>query len=120
LGEEAFAAAWAAGCALPPEQAVAEVLAGRAATPPTRAPRVPASPAPRPAAEPVALTAREREIAALLARGLTNRQIADELVVSERTAEWHVANVLGKLGLESRSQVALWLSQQQSTSVSNA
>jgi DNA-binding NarL/FixJ family response regulator len=39
-------------------------------------------------------------------RGLTNRQIASELVISERTAEHHVANILKKLGLHSRSEVA--------------
>jgi predicted ATPase/DNA-binding CsgD family transcriptional regulator len=54
------------------------------------------------------LTTREREVVALVARGLSNRQIADELVVSERTAEWHVANSLSKLGLSSRAQLAVW------------
>jgi DNA-binding NarL/FixJ family response regulator len=54
------------------------------------------------------LTAREREVAALVARGLTNRQIADALIVSQRTAESHVANSLGKLGLGSRAQLAAW------------
>jgi non-specific serine/threonine protein kinase len=58
------------------------------------------------------LSAREQTVMALLARGLTNRQIAAELVVSERTAEWHVGNVLGKLGMASRSQVAAWAVEQ--------
>jgi predicted ATPase/DNA-binding SARP family transcriptional activator/DNA-binding CsgD family transcriptional regulator len=53
-----------------------------------------------------ALTRREKEIAALVARDLTNRQIAKELVVSERTVENHVANILKKLGLHSRERVA--------------
>jgi DNA-binding CsgD family transcriptional regulator len=57
---------------------------------------------------PDTLTRRERDVAALIARGLTNRQIAEELVVSERTAEWHVANLLGKLDLETRAQLAVW------------
>jgi DNA-binding CsgD family transcriptional regulator/tetratricopeptide (TPR) repeat protein len=52
------------------------------------------------------LTRREREVAELVGRGLTNRQIAKELVLSERTAEKHVANILKKLGLHSREQVA--------------
>jgi DNA-binding NarL/FixJ family response regulator len=54
------------------------------------------------------LTAREQEVAKLIALGLTNRQIADELVISERTADTHVQNILGKLGLKSRAQVAAW------------
>jgi DNA-binding NarL/FixJ family response regulator len=54
------------------------------------------------------LTPREREVAALVARGLMNRQIAAELVIGERTVETHVANVLGKLGLKSRAQVGAW------------
>jgi DNA-binding NarL/FixJ family response regulator len=49
----------------------------------------------------------------LVAQGLTNRQIAKELVVSERTVENHVANLLKKLGLRSREQVAASMSQRQ-------
>jgi DNA-binding CsgD family transcriptional regulator len=59
------------------------------------------------AAEPwTALTEREREVAALLARGCSNRQIAGELVITEATTKRHVATILGKLGLKSRAQVA--------------
>ena len=54
------------------------------------------------------LTAREQEIALLIARGLSNRGIAEELVISPATAARHVANILGKLGLNSRAQVAAW------------
>lgn len=54
------------------------------------------------------LTAREREVAALVAQGKTSREIADLLVVSERTAEAHVGNILGKLGFTSRAQIAVW------------
>jgi tetratricopeptide (TPR) repeat protein len=54
------------------------------------------------------LTAREREVAALLAQGWTNREIAISLVVSERTAEVHVSNILGKLGFTTRAQIAAW------------
>jgi non-specific serine/threonine protein kinase len=61
-----------------------------------------ASPAPSP------LTRREREVAALVARGASNRQIAGALVIAERTAERHLENMLAKLGLQSRTQVALW------------
>jgi DNA-binding NarL/FixJ family response regulator len=55
------------------------------------------------------LTARERDVALLVARGLSNRQIADELFIGERTVETHVGNVLGKLGFSSRTQIATWV-----------
>ena len=54
------------------------------------------------------LSAREREVAALVAQGRSNRDIAASLVVSERTAEAHVSNILGKLGLSTRAQIAVW------------
>lgn len=54
-----------------------------------------------------ALTVREREILTLIAQGHSNRDIADLLVISERTARTHVSNVLGKLQLSSRTQAAL-------------
>jgi len=54
------------------------------------------------------LTAREHEIVLLIARGLSNRQIADELIISPATAARHVANILAKLGFSSRTQVASW------------
>jgi DNA-binding CsgD family transcriptional regulator len=54
------------------------------------------------------LTEREAEIAALIARGLSNRAIADELVLSARTVETHVANAMSKLGFSSRTQLATW------------
>jgi non-specific serine/threonine protein kinase len=58
------------------------------------------------------LTRREREVAELVARGLTNRQIASELHLSERTIENHVSNILRKLALASRAQVATWATEQ--------
>ncbi|SDY47142.1 DNA-binding response regulator, NarL/FixJ family, contains REC and HTH domains [Amycolatopsis xylanica] len=54
------------------------------------------------------LTPREREILVLVAQGKSNRDIADALVISERTARTHVSNVLSKLDLASRTQAALW------------
>jgi len=54
------------------------------------------------------LTPREKEILVLVAQGNSNRDIADALVISERTARTHVSNVLNKLGLASRTQAALW------------
>jgi DNA-binding NarL/FixJ family response regulator len=56
------------------------------------------------------LTAREREIASLVAAGLSNRAIADRLVISERTAQNHVQHILGKLGFANRAQIAAWAS----------
>jgi non-specific serine/threonine protein kinase len=58
------------------------------------------------------LTAREREVAALIAEGYTNRQIAQALVVADATAVRHVANILNKLSMNSRAQVAAWAIQQ--------
>ena len=54
------------------------------------------------------LTTREREIAGLVADGLSNKAIAERLYLSERTVESHVRNVLTKLGLANRTQVAGW------------
>jgi DNA-binding NarL/FixJ family response regulator len=53
------------------------------------------------------LTARERDVLDGIARGLSNRAIADELGITERTARTHVSNILAKLGLSSRTQAAL-------------
>ena len=60
-------------------------------------------------AEPVEpLTAREKEVLAQLGKGASNKEIAYELSITERTARTHVSNILGKLGLASRTQAALW------------
>ncbi|MDG5804476.1 LuxR C-terminal-related transcriptional regulator [Streptomyces ossamyceticus] len=61
-------------------------------------------------AEPVPLTRRELQVAALVAQGRTNKQIADHLVIARRTAEGHVERILVKLGFRNRSQVAAWFS----------
>jgi DNA-binding CsgD family transcriptional regulator len=70
----------------------------------------PAPPAPPGRADP--LTPREREVAVLLAGGLTNRQIAERLVISASTAERHVVNIFNKLGFHARSQLAAWVVEQ--------
>jgi DNA-binding NarL/FixJ family response regulator len=54
------------------------------------------------------LTAREREVAALLADGLTNGQLAERLFISPKTAAVHVSNILAKLGLATRAEIAAW------------
>ncbi|MBV9603028.1 MAG: response regulator transcription factor [Chloroflexi bacterium] len=61
-----------------------------------------------PPSSPGALTRREREVVILLSRGYTNRQIAEEMVISSRTADGHVVRILTKLELKNRSQVAMW------------
>ena len=81
---------WAAGLGL-----VFPLEVSEARTPATRSARA-------------QLTAREREVAALVATGLSNKEIAEKLVISERTAEGHVEHILGKLELRSRSQIASW------------
>lgn len=62
----------------------------------------------RPEQPPDRLTNREQEVLALLARGYTNRQIADSLSIAEKTVSVHVSNLLGKLKLSSRTQAALY------------
>lgn len=58
---------------------------------------------------PEQLTAREQEIAVLIAQGKSNGEIADELVLSKRTVEKHIANILSKLGVRNRSQIVRWV-----------
>ena len=54
-------------------------------------------------------TPRETEVACLIAQGRSNKEIAARLMVSQRTAEGHVQNILTKLGFTSRAQVAAWV-----------
>ncbi|RYE42449.1 MAG: protein kinase [Hyphomicrobiales bacterium] len=96
LGEDRFSAAHREGRDLGLERAVAYAL-GEAA------------PAPATAGADSPLTARERQVADLVAGGLTNREIADQLVISPRTAQGHVEHILSKLGFTSRTQVAAWV-----------
>ena len=57
----------------------------------------------------MSLTRREAEVAWLIAEGRSNKEIAGQLVVSQRTAEGHVEHILAKLGFTSRAQVAAWV-----------
>jgi DNA-binding CsgD family transcriptional regulator len=109
LGEEGFAVAWAGGKAMSLEQAIEYALSDEEEERefPTL---VPVPEQQRQHDErPEKLTRREREVALLVARGLTNRQIASELSVSRNTANNHVARILRKLGLRSRAQIAAWV-----------
>ncbi|MEV6099862.1 protein kinase [Nocardia sp. NPDC051981] len=65
-------------------------------------------PSPAPESSPQQLTKRERQVADLVAEGLTNRAIASRLVISQRTAQGHVEHILAKLGFTSRAQIAAW------------
>ena len=58
------------------------------------------------------VTHREREVAKSIARGLTDREIASQLVISERTASAHVSHILTRLNFRSRAQVAAWATEQ--------
>ena len=95
LGEREFAAAFRGGEALAEADAVRYALAESSA-----APAAPAGASP--------LSAREEQVVALVTRGLTDRQIAAELVISPRTAQAHVARILAKLELANRAQIAAW------------
>ncbi|GAC1629146.1 MAG: hypothetical protein NVS4B2_10940 [Chloroflexota bacterium] len=104
LGELAWQAASEQGRALTVEEAVAEALSDREpsqAIPAVSQPSVPGSTR-------FPLSTREREVAALIARGLSNREIAAELTVTEKTASNHVDHILTKLDLHSRTQIAVW------------
>ncbi len=104
LGDAAFAAAWAEGWAMTSQQAIEYALAATEIVPP----KAKGKERPISNAHVGLLTPREREVAALIARGLTNREIGSQLTVAERTAETHVQNILNKLGLSSRAQIAAW------------
>ncbi len=65
------------------------------------------------------LTRREREVAVLIGQGFTNRRIAEELGITERTVEVHVSKALKKLGLRSRTQIATWIMRQGPGGVEN-
>jgi len=121
LGLAAFEDGWASGRALRLDDAVAIALAesGSNDSPP-RAGRTQkttitvvrdrpsqGAASTRPGAD-NPLSAREREVAALIAAGHTNREIGAQLVITEWTADTHVRHILSKLGLRSRSQVAAW------------
>ncbi len=104
MDEQAFQQAWARGRTLSLDEALALVQEPAPAGPslaPAGVHRLAASSTEQ-------ITAREREVADLIARGLTNRQIALRLVIAERTVDKHVGNMLAKLGFASRAQIAAW------------
>jgi DNA-binding CsgD family transcriptional regulator/tetratricopeptide (TPR) repeat protein len=109
LGEELFNAAWQEGQAMTIEEAL-ELATGQNGYDSRDAPSRTRGQHKRQNAG--GLTSREYEIAALIAHGKSNREIAEVLVVTERTVEWHTSNILAKLGFQSRSQIAVWAVEQ--------
>jgi predicted ATPase/DNA-binding CsgD family transcriptional regulator len=105
LGEQSFRAAYDRGLQLPADDVLAYALQPPKQPPagPPEKPRAPAVPGGGP------LTPRELQVARLVAGGRSNKQIAAELVISQRTAEGHVERILAKLGFTSRAQVAAWV-----------
>jgi non-specific serine/threonine protein kinase len=96
LGEESFSAETATGQTLALEDSVLEAVKATAVEDTATAANAP-------------LTPRQHEVASLIARGLTNSQIAEQLVVSPHTVERHVENILDKLNVSSRTEVAVWV-----------
>lgn len=101
-GEKAFAAAWAAGRTLPLEHILATQ---RPVTmlPPIPAAPVTAPPVPKASTYPDELTAREVEVLRLVAQGLTDAHVAEQLVISPRTVNTHLKSIYGKIQVTSRS-----------------
>jgi non-specific serine/threonine protein kinase len=112
LGEEAWSGAWAEGKAMALERAIEYALSEEEERDAPTLVAVPEQQPPPLADEPTErLTAREQEVALLVGRGLTNRQIALELSISERTVENHIGKILKKLGFSSRARIAAWVAQ---------
>lgn len=108
LDGETFAQLYAEGKAMPLEQAVEYAMA--APIPAMVPDRDPSAPLDDTAAQKYGgLTGREGQVAQLVAQGLSNREIATQLVVSERTVETHVGNILSKLNFHSRTQIGVWV-----------
>jgi predicted ATPase/class 3 adenylate cyclase/DNA-binding CsgD family transcriptional regulator len=99
IGEKAFAAAWTQGRMMTPEQALAAktMIPTPFPTKPTSTPLVRSSP------HPAGLSAREVEVLRLVAQGLTNEQVAEQLVISARTVNTHLTSIYSKIGVSSRS-----------------
>jgi predicted ATPase/DNA-binding CsgD family transcriptional regulator len=100
LGDRAFQAAFDRGAGFDLDQTVAYALGEK---------RTHAAPADTAGTQ---LTRREQQVAELVAQGLTNKEIAAQLVIGRRTAEGHVARIMTKLGFSTRTQLSAWIFQQ--------
>ena len=103
IGEAAYAKAFEIGAAMEHEAAVAYALGERTDVRPEKD---------RTQVTGVVLGTREEEVGLLIAQGLSNKEIAARLFLSVRTVETHVHNLLNKLGVNSRTQIAVWFSAQ--------
>ena len=102
LGQRRWTASYGEGTTLDRAGAVALAL-GEATDTPTSQPDV------EPTAAAAVLTPRQQEVAGLVTQGLTDREIAQTLVISTRTAEYHVEQILRRLGFRSRVEIAAWM-----------
>ena len=109
IADAAWEEAWQKGRAMSMEEAIEYALSEEVLIPP----KTPTPEEPPAGARASKLTRREQQVASLVARGLTNRQIATELSISEYTVANHVAKILRKLGLGSRTQIIKWAMEQQ-------
>jgi predicted ATPase/DNA-binding CsgD family transcriptional regulator len=118
LGEPAVARLWARGKIMGSDEAVALALDITPGTQNMGGGDTVAltALAPEPVDEPLpgTLTPRERQVVALVASGLSNKAIAEELFISPATAARHIANIMGKLGFRTRAQIAAWAADRQS------
>jgi predicted ATPase/DNA-binding CsgD family transcriptional regulator len=105
LGDPAWSQAWTEGSALSMENAIRLALLDNAHGDP---PVSTGASSPRLESGENPLSRREREVSELLARGLTNREIAGALSISERTVGSHIDHIMTKLGLRSRTRIAVW------------
>src|SRR5262249_42944229 len=105
LGDPAFEEARTRGCTITPAQALTspEAFAPQVQKPAHAPPgSSPTAPAGHPSS-PAGLTAREVEVLRLVAQGLSDAQVAEQLVISPRTVNWHLTTIYSKLGVSSRS-----------------
>jgi predicted ATPase/DNA-binding NarL/FixJ family response regulator len=113
LGEPAVAQLWSQGMALSADAAVALAMDAPQPAETLPGPLTALGPDEVPPALPGVLTPRERQVVALVARGSTNKAIAEELFISPATAARHVANIMNKLGFNTRAQIAAWATDRQ-------
>jgi non-specific serine/threonine protein kinase len=111
IDRDAFARAWDDGA----KASLADALAVVRRIAP--APNPNSSQPPAEEKDPDGLTRREREVAALAAQGMSNREIADTLVISEGTAALHVKHILAKLDVSSRGRIAAWFNERASKNI---